>query len=304
MTLIACSGGADSSALLLALALATRRVVVAHIVHDLRPRSEALADRDAARLLADQLNLPFVEAEVRIVDAPGNKEANARRERYKALAELARSNGCVFVATAHHADDQLETLLMALLRGCGPRGLRGIAPKRRLDASSQQAVTLIRPMLGVTRAEARAVCTAAGVAWREDATNADTTRLRAAIRASVLPILTRLRPESPRCAARTAELLRGALPIVEERIESVFGGANVWPRGALRAESAFVIGAGLRRAASRLLEGRHMDRLSSRLVAEAVRAIRDESTEPRTFHWAGGITFRVTARAVELAIAP
>jgi tRNA(Ile)-lysidine synthase len=304
-TLVACSGGADSTALLLALALATRRLVVAHVVHDLRPRPDTLADRDAVQRLAERLKLPFVEAELRVVGTSGNVEANARRVRYKALAELARSNGCAFVATAHHADDQLETLLMALLRGCGPKGLRGIAPKRRLHTSTpEHTITLIRPMLGVTRAEARAVCTAAGVAWREDATNADTTRLRAAIRASVLPILVRLRPESPRRAARAAELLRGALPIIETHVDSVFGDGNVWSRGALRAESAFVIGAGLRRAASQLLDGRRADRLSSRLVADAVRAIRDESTEPRTFHWTGGITLRVTARTIEMALAP
>lgn len=304
-TLIACSGGADSTALLLALTLATRRLVVVHIVHDLRSRADALADRDAVRRIADRLHLPFVEAEVHVADAPGNKEANARRERYLALAELARGSDCGFVATAHHADDQLETLLMALLRGSGPRGLRGIAPKRTLHTPPPlHSVTLIRPMLDVTRAEARAACTAAGVTWREDVTNADTTRLRAALRASVIPKLTSLRPESPRCAARTAELLRGALPIIDERIESVFGDDNQWNRSALRGESAFVVGAGLRRAATRLLEGRHADRLSSRLITDAARAIRDDSTEPRRYVWPGNIELRVTAHNVELTVAP
>ncbi|MBL8745089.1 MAG: tRNA lysidine(34) synthetase TilS, partial [Phycisphaerae bacterium] len=174
-TLIACSGGADSTALLLALALASRELVVGHVLHDLRARADAEADRDFVRVLADRLGLPFVEAEVRVAACPGNAESNARRERYRSLARLASAHNCLFVATAHHADDQFETMLMALTRGCGPGGLRGIAPSRVLpESETDRVVTLIRPMLHVTRAEARAACASAGIAWREDRTNTDT----------------------------------------------------------------------------------------------------------------------------------
>ena len=161
-TLIACSGGADSSALVVALASAMpvpRSVprpsvlrpspgsdgdgradppfVIAHVVHDLRPRPNALADRDAAKALADSLGLPFAEAEVRIRTERGNPESIARRLRYTALKRLATAHNCPYIATAHHADDQLETMLMALLRGSGPRGLAGIAQSRPLGASTE-----------------------------------------------------------------------------------------------------------------------------------------------------------------------
>ncbi len=323
-TLIACSGGADSTALLLALTLATRDLAVAHVVHDLRPRADAEADRDAVRALAAQLDLPFVESEVKVAKSPGNMESNARRERYHALAELARTHRCPFIATAHHADDQLETLLMALLRGSGPRGLRGIAPMRALKSSSpgptgggvrvfedggglsagapSRPITLIRPMLHVTRAEARAACIDAGIAWREDATNTDTSRLRAALRADILPAIIALRAESPRRAARAAELLRDACSTIDERVNAVFGDAFAWGRSELRPHSPLILGTGLRRAAVRLLKARLSDRLSSRLVDAAVRAIRDQSTEPREFHWPGGVTVRVTARRVDATI--
>src|SRR5262249_13089156 len=122
-TLIACSGGGDSCGLALALAAAISNpadlLVIAHLVHDMRPESEPLAHRDAPRDLASALGLPFVERSIRVKTAGGNAEAVARRLRYQALAQLASEHGCPFIATAHHAQDQLETMLMALIRGSG-----------------------------------------------------------------------------------------------------------------------------------------------------------------------------------------
>jgi tRNA(Ile)-lysidine synthase len=133
-TLIACSGGADSSGLAIALASAVSKprmqFVVAHVVHDMRAEDEALADRDATKGLAARLGLEFVESRVRLRGLSGNAEAVARRLRYAALKQLAEDHGCGFIATAHQADDQLETMLMKLIRGAGPRGLAGVAPSR------------------------------------------------------------------------------------------------------------------------------------------------------------------------------
>ncbi|MFK7789287.1 MAG: tRNA lysidine(34) synthetase TilS, partial [Phycisphaeraceae bacterium] len=128
---VACSGGADSVALLRALAmLAPRRkwqlrVIVGHINHHLRNE----ADDDAAfvEALAGVLSLPFARRDIRPADLPGNLEANARDLRYQSLAEIAKEHGASLIATAHHADDQLETLLMRMLRGSSVAGLRGIA---------------------------------------------------------------------------------------------------------------------------------------------------------------------------------
>lgn len=298
-TLVACSGGADSTALVLALALASKRIVVGHVLHDLRPPAEAEEDRDAVRDLAAQLGLEFRESEVRVASRSGNVEGVARRERYAALARLASLSGCAFVATAHHADDQMESVLMALIRGSGPRGLRGIAPRRALDADA--GITLIRPMLGVTRNESQSLCRAGGIGWREDATNRDTTRLRAALRHDVLPLIQTLRPTVARRICRAAESFRDLSSLVDERIQSVFGDGLKWPRSALRDQPALIIGGGLRRAAIGLCADEAADRLNSRLVDEVVLAIQGTSTEPREFHWPRGVRVSVTAHEVSMA---
>lgn len=155
-------------------------------------------------------------------------------------------------------------------------------------------------MLQCTRAEARAACTAAGVAWREDATNLDTTRRRAALRHNVLPLLAELAPAGARHAARSADLLRDAVALIDERVKQVFGDGLAWNRAVLRRESPLILGLGLRRAALRLTRGRHADQLTSRVVSSAVRAVLDGSAEPREFRWPGGVVLRVAARAVSL----
>ena len=129
-TLVACSGGADSVALLLMLRAATDDLVAGHVVHDLRPRDEALADRDAVRGLADACGVPFVSEEVRV--PAGNAEGMARTARYEALARMAQEHGCASVASAHHAGDQLEGVVMALVRGAGVRGLGGAQEIREI----------------------------------------------------------------------------------------------------------------------------------------------------------------------------
>ncbi len=301
-TLVACSGGADSTALALALASVRDRIVLAHVLHDMRPRPEAEGDRDATRALAERLGVGFVQAEAPTRGRGGNAEGMARRGRYRALVVLAREVGAVFIATGHHADDQFESMVMALLRGAGPAGLRGVAEKRELGNPEGGAV-LIRPMLEVTRAEARGLCALAGVEWREDATNADTTRLRSALRHGPLAEMSELRPGSAGRAARSAGLLRDAAEVVALRATEVFGELYEWPRGELRREVGIVVGEGLRSAARRLMTGvggRGGDRLSGRVVDPVVRAIRGEGTEPRSFDWPGGIEVWVRARRVTM----
>lgn len=297
-TLVACSGGADSTALLLSLRSATTRLVVGHVVHVLRPRSEELADRDRVRALAADLGLGFVEAEI---DPPAgeNMEAGARRLRYAALARMAAGVGADAVATAHHADDQLESVVMALLRGAGPDGLSGAAPLRPLEPG----VSLLRPMLWTSRADAERVCRLAGVAWATDSTNADTRRARARVRARIAPELESMRPGAARRAASAADLLRDAGAVVRDRAHAVFGAADSWPRASLRDERPIVLGAGLRAAILRV-SGAGADRLPSRVIEPVVRAVRDRSTERRAFTLAGagrGVTIVVGAREVSVS---
>ncbi|NBC10332.1 MAG: tRNA lysidine(34) synthetase TilS, partial [Planctomycetes bacterium] len=164
--LVAVSGGADSVALLRGLrllALKRRwrlRLHVGHVQHHLRPPEEAEADAAFVQSLADELSLPFRRRDLEV--PAGNTEAQARRQRYAALTRMAQEAGASLIATGHHADDHLETILMRLLRGTRARGLRGIAWRRAMKAEEHEkpedaeasAIRLIRPMLAATHGEA------------------------------------------------------------------------------------------------------------------------------------------------------
>lgn len=304
-TLVACSGGADSSALVIALAAVSRNMMVAHVVHDLRPAAAAYSDRDAVRQLADRLELPFAEAVVsvhdRLIDGqPGvlshrardrNAESVARALRYAALARLALREGVAYVATAHHAGDQLETMLMALARGAGPRGLRGVAPSRTLHVDGH-AIQLIRPMLTVAREDAERLCREAGWQWREDATNADTTRVRSYFRHTVVPHLKGTFPSIDKKAASAADLLADAAGLVRDRSRVLLkiakptdqsGRSLAWPRELLRRERRVVIGDLLRLAADDLGDTAGMDGIGRRSLQPVITTIRSFDHQPKQF---------------------
>lgn len=266
-TLLAVSGGADSSALALALAGKPGVAAIGHVVHDMRPAERAQADRLAVERLGQVVGLPVVVEEVHI--GRGNAEAGARRARYAALARLAQGAGCRYVAAAHQAEDVLETMLANLVRGAGPRGLRGPAPRRKLEGG----VTLVRPMLRVTRAQAEAICRAARWRWAHDDTNDDPggadAPLRAALRARVLPVLEELRPGAAERSARAAEAMGEAVHVVDSVVGGAWeamaeerGGAIELDRQAFGACPAAVREGLLRRTIRRLGDAGH-DRLSA-----------------------------------------
>ena len=297
-TLIACSGGADSSALTLALADATSELVVAHVVHDLRPPTIARRDRDSAATLAASLGLPFVENDIHPAAQGGNAEATARRLRYEALANLAKQHGCRFIATAHHADDQLETVLMALMRGSGPRGLSGIARTRPIEDD----LALIRPMLQVTREDARRICVQAKCSWIEDETNDDTTRLRAALRQIVIPQLERLRPGVAHRAVTAAQLQAGATELIDQHVSDLMEVAVhdvdqlTWKRVELVDQSPIVLGSLIQRAVEKTCEGKGLDHLPSRTINAISAAIGDGLGQERVLELrdAGALVTRAT----------
>lgn len=305
-TLVACSGGADSVALAVALASTSIPVVIGHVVHDLRPEAEAFADRDHAKSVAARLGLRFVESSVRMNGLPGNTEANARRARYAALVRLAADVGVGIIATAHHAGDVLETLLMRLMRGAGPRGLSGPVPYRKLHAASgaaAQDVWLVRPMLGITRTDAERICGlacgGAALSWIHDRTNDDHTLLRNAVRARVVPILRELAPGVETRAGHAAELLREASCLLDDRVVSIMdqashaNGAIVLTRQVLADQPRVVLGDVLRGVVAEVAGGTGLDRIPATEIGRAVAAIRDGRGGLRTFGWGDGARIRV-----------
>jgi tRNA(Ile)-lysidine synthase len=182
---VAFSGGGDSTALLWALARQAPRwgvaVLAAHLDHGM---DDASAARQAhAAGIAGQLGVPFVSGRREVGthrQAGESLEAAARRLRYEFLEQTRRAAGARYIATAHHREDQAETVLLRLAYGSGLRGLAGIRPV---------AGTLVRPLLSLPRAALRAAVTRAGLAPVEDPGNSDPRQPRSRMRHQVLPVL-------------------------------------------------------------------------------------------------------------------
>lgn len=173
---LAVSGGPDSLALLLlANAAFPGAIEAATVDHGLRRASavEALHVEDICR----RLGCPHSMLDVRVPDGPAGLQAEARRARYAALTGWAEARGIATLATAHHADDQAETLLMRLQRGSGVAGLSGIRPAR-----PEGALVLIRPLLGWTKSELVHLVATAGIEAVEDPSNHDPRFDRAVMR--------------------------------------------------------------------------------------------------------------------------
>ncbi len=182
---VAVSGGADSVALVRLLHAIREehdlRLSVAHLDHG--TRGEA-AREDAAFVedLAAKLGLPFDLGHWSPSRA-AHFEADARKARYAWLAQVARERSAERVAVAHTRDDQAETILHRIVRGTGLRGLAGMPERRTLG----DGVTIVRPLLDVSRSSLRAYLATIGQIFREDATNADLSRTRNRIRHDLLP---------------------------------------------------------------------------------------------------------------------
>ena len=212
--LVACSGGADSVALAAALhALDTPMKLelrLAHVNHALR--ASAWQDECVAAYVAARLELPL---DVLTIQAGGRAEQPLREARYAALAQSAVRLGCNVVATAHHAEDQSETVLLALLRGAGPDGLRGMRARRPLA----EGVELARPLLGLPSETLREYCHARALPYAVDPSNAEPAQRRNAVR-EALDALRPLFPALDAAVARAAHLIsedRAAAPRAELR---------------------------------------------------------------------------------------
>jgi tRNA(Ile)-lysidine synthase len=188
---VAVSGGGDSVGLLRVLhelaPVVGLRLSVAHLDHGARGEA-ARADAAFVSDLAASLALPFDLGRWRPI-RPRHFESDARRARYAWLVEIAHAHEASIVAVGHTRDDQAETILHRIIRGTGPHGLAGMPRMRRLGPDSGPSVTLVRPLLAVSRSEIRHYLAALGQPFREDPTNADLSRTRARIRHVLLPQL-------------------------------------------------------------------------------------------------------------------
>jgi tRNA(Ile)-lysidine synthase len=199
--LVALSGGADSVVLLHLLRFAARdlgvRVSAAHFDHAMRPGSEA--DARWAAGLCNAWEIPFHTARA---DRPLRTEEEARDARYAFLRAVKAESGATHLATAHHADDQAETVLFRVLRGTGIAGLAGIP-------ASDPARGIVRPLLPFWRAELRRHARSSRLRWRDDATNWTAVAARNRIRLDLLPRIERtMAPAARRNLVRLAEMAR------------------------------------------------------------------------------------------------
>jgi tRNA(Ile)-lysidine synthase len=211
--LLAVSGGGDSQAMLSVLARLAPELgfrLQAHGVdHGLR--HEAAAELDLAEALASKLGVPFARTRV---DVPrgANLQARARAARYEALRNAARASNAL-IATAHHATDRAETVLLRLLRGSGPRGLAVLAPR---------AHDVIRPLVRAEKSDVLLHLTRHCVDFAEDPSNTDAAFLRVRVRHELVPLLAQLSPQIVRHLNALADALDGAgLPELSELTQAL-----------------------------------------------------------------------------------
>jgi tRNA(Ile)-lysidine synthase len=219
--LVAVSGGVDSMALLAALhrlAAAHRwRLTVAHFNHQLRGRAGD-ADEQLVRRQARALGWPVAAGRGDVKETARRRgwsvEMAARKLRHAFLARAARQRGIGVVATAHHADDQVELFFLRVLRGAGSAGLAGM---KWISFPADPGIAFVRPLLGHSKSDLAEFARAEGVRYSEDASNASLDILRNRVRHELLPLLrAKYQPALTRCVLREMELARAEADLVGE----------------------------------------------------------------------------------------
>ena len=216
---VAYSGGLDSALLLRLLAghcrHKGRQLFAFHVHHGLSPNADdwlTHCEGDAAAL-----GVAFDSARVTLPDvAELGVEQAARLARYRALGELCKTHGVSLLLTAHHQDDQAETVLLQLFRGAGLRGLSGMAAADDAHALLGAEILLGRPLLDCRRSELEQAAAQLGVAHVVDESNADTRYRRNAIRHDVFPLLDRHFPGAASAIARSSRHWQAAQSLLDE----------------------------------------------------------------------------------------
>ena len=213
------SGGADSAAMVCILRTLAAELglslICAHLNHMIRG-DEALRDEKHCAAFCEKYSIAFVS---KSTDVPmlakklGISEEDAgRRARYSFFDELAKANGANLIATAHNLDDNAETVLMHITRGCGVTGLCGIEPKRD---------NIIRPVLCLSRQEIEAYCAEKGLEFITDSTNLDDRYTRNKYRHKVLPLLKEINPSVTSALSRLASNANDTLSFMQKAVDTI-----------------------------------------------------------------------------------
>jgi tRNA(Ile)-lysidine synthase len=216
---IACSGGLDSSVLLhLAHAYAREhgiKLFAFHVHHGLSPNADAWLAQVARTSL--ELGAGFDHRLVSVPRTKSGTEAAARKLRYAALGDMCRVHGVPLMLTAHHLDDQAETVLLQLLRGSGPAGLSGMdAANSAPGLLGNPDLVMARPLLPMSRSELEAYAQEHAIAWVEDESNSDPRYARNALRHQVMPVLAQAFPGFQQRFARSAAHAQSAQRLLTE----------------------------------------------------------------------------------------
>nr|WP_229217774.1 tRNA lysidine(34) synthetase TilS [Massilia forsythiae] len=216
---VALSGGLDSMVLLhLAHAHARERGLALHafhVHHGLSPNADAWRDHCASACAA--LGVPFDAREVVVAKGKSGVEAAARKLRYAALGAMCRIHGAGLLLTAHHLDDQAETVLLQLLRGSGPAGLSGMdGANRAATLLGDGDLVMARPLLAAARADLETFAAEQGIAWIEDESNSDPRYARNALRHTVMPALAAAFPGFQERIARSSRHAQAAQRLLDE----------------------------------------------------------------------------------------
>lgn len=225
--LVAVSGGQDSVCLLkLLVDLRPKWGWQLRAVHcDHRWRDDSGANADFVRQLCEGWGVP---CQVVTAEADYATEAKARQWRYRVFEDLASQERCTHVVTGHTASDRTETLLYNLLRGSGTDGLQALAWQRPLSKASP--ISVVRPLLGLTRQQTGEFCRQFDLPIWEDATNQDTRYARNRIRLELLPYLQEhFNPGVDATLANTAELLTAEVELLEAMAEELYEAAVFCP---------------------------------------------------------------------------
>lgn len=302
---VAVSGGADSTALLLALDEFIQKknlktgLVVAHLDHGLRgiaSKEDARRVKVLAKKLGYSAAIGKAQVRKRATKSRDNLEQAARRVRYEFLARTAKRKGATFILTAHTMDDQAETMLLNLARGSGTDGLGGIEPLRRLNGRSK--AQLARPLLAwARRADTEKYCRARGVEFLTDPMNLDEKFARVRVRQKLLPLMRTFNPRIVEALSRTADLLRedkaalnsAAGRLLELACEDASRNSNA-PSPRLRADLLTIVPVAVRRRALRqwIAQGRGDLRRIELVHVLAVEGLLSGNRGGRTIELPGG----------------